>query len=62
MITFKKPGIPSVSKRFLVSMISSSKEHDNPDRQVLIFRAIFLEIMGLSLAEVYWCRNRNKTS
>jgi hypothetical protein len=59
MIAFKKPGIPSVSKRFLVSMISSSKENDNPDRQVLIFRAIFLVIMGLSLAEVYWSQNLN---
>jgi hypothetical protein len=40
-------------------MISSSKENDNPDRQVLIFRAIFLEIMGLSLDEVYWSQNLN---
>ncbi len=49
--SFKKPGIPSFSKRVLVSRISSSKEKDNPDRQVLIFRAIFLVIMGLPW---YW--------
>jgi len=41
------PGIPSFSKSSPVSIISSSKENSSPDRHAVIFRAIFLLIMGL---------------
>ena len=45
--SFKKPRIPSFSKRLLLSKMSSSKENENPDRQVLIFRAIIFMMLIL---------------
>lgn len=42
--------------------MSSSKESDNPDREVLIFRAIFLMIIGLPWDWLFMWNYINLTS